>query len=148
MSSSGRRTMRLPGSALATAARRMALGTRRMRSSFASAVGRRKGAGLVLQPGPVPVGGHSTTINKTTTDLRRPYATSEAASYRLILDVGPGTRPWASTLPGNRDTRSVPIISIRMAYGGGDSIALCRLRARRLSRRRFRNWSWFRSSLA
>jgi penicillin amidase len=38
--------------------------------------------------GPVPVGGHSTTINKTTTDLRHPYATSEAASYRLILDVG------------------------------------------------------------
>ena len=38
--------------------------------------------------GPVPVGGNSTTINKTTVDLRRPYATSEAASYRLILDVG------------------------------------------------------------
>jgi penicillin amidase len=50
------------------------------------------GGGRVLDwffsRGPVPVSGHSTTINKTTTDLRRPYATSEAASYRLILDVG------------------------------------------------------------
>jgi penicillin amidase len=27
-------------------------------------------------------------VNKTTTDLRRPYATSEGASYRQILDVG------------------------------------------------------------
>jgi penicillin G amidase len=38
--------------------------------------------------GPVPVGGDSTTVNKTTVDLRRPYVTSEAASYRQILDVG------------------------------------------------------------
>jgi penicillin amidase len=38
--------------------------------------------------GPVPVGGDSTTVNKTTIDLRRPYATSEAASYRQILDIG------------------------------------------------------------
>jgi penicillin amidase len=38
--------------------------------------------------GPIPVGGDSMTVNKTTTDLRRPYATSEAASYRQILDVG------------------------------------------------------------
>jgi penicillin amidase len=38
--------------------------------------------------GPVPVGGDSMTVNKTTTDLRRPYATTEAASYRQILDVG------------------------------------------------------------
>ena len=38
--------------------------------------------------GPVPVGGDSTTVNKTTVDLRRPYGTSEAASYRQILDVG------------------------------------------------------------
>jgi penicillin amidase len=38
--------------------------------------------------GPVPVGGSSTTVNKTTTDLRRPYAASEAASYRQILDIG------------------------------------------------------------
>jgi penicillin amidase len=28
------------------------------------------------------------TVNKTTTNLRRPYETSDAASYRLILDVG------------------------------------------------------------
>jgi penicillin amidase len=38
--------------------------------------------------GPVPVGGDNTTVNKTTTNLRRPYETSEAASYRQILDVG------------------------------------------------------------
>jgi penicillin amidase len=38
--------------------------------------------------GPVAVNGDSTTVNKTTTDLRRPYATSEAASYRQILDIG------------------------------------------------------------
>jgi penicillin amidase len=47
--------------------------------------------------GPVPVGGDSTTINKTTTDLRRPYATSEAASYRQILDVG----EWDASLGVN-----------------------------------------------
>ena len=50
------------------------------------------GGGRVLDwffsRGPVPVGGDSTTVNKTTTDLRRPYATSEAASYRQILDIG------------------------------------------------------------
>ena len=38
--------------------------------------------------GPVPVAGDSMTVNKTTTNLRRPYETSEAASYRQILDVG------------------------------------------------------------
>ncbi len=38
--------------------------------------------------GPLPIAGDSMTVNKTTTDLRRPYATSEAASYRQILDVG------------------------------------------------------------
>ncbi len=38
--------------------------------------------------GPIPVSGDSMTINKTTTNLRRPYETSEAASYRQILDVG------------------------------------------------------------
>lgn len=47
--------------------------------------------------GPVPVGGHSTTVNKTTTDLRRPYGTSEAASYRLILDIG----AWDASLGVN-----------------------------------------------
>jgi penicillin amidase len=38
--------------------------------------------------GPVPVAGDSMTVNKTTTDLRRPFGTSEAASYRQILDIG------------------------------------------------------------
>jgi penicillin G amidase len=38
--------------------------------------------------GPVPVAGDNMTVNKTTTNLRRPYETSEAASYRQILDVG------------------------------------------------------------
>jgi penicillin amidase len=50
------------------------------------------GGGRVLDwffsRGPVPVGGDSTTVNKTTIDLRRPYGTSEAASYRQILDIG------------------------------------------------------------
>jgi penicillin amidase len=47
--------------------------------------------------GPVPVGGDSTTVNKTTVDLRRPYATSEAASYRQILDIG----AWDASLGVN-----------------------------------------------
>ncbi|MEO5741367.1 MAG: penicillin acylase family protein, partial [Vicinamibacterales bacterium] len=59
------------------------------------------GGGRVLDwffsRGPVPVGGNSTTINKTTTDLRRPYATSEAASYRQILDIG----AWDASLGVN-----------------------------------------------
>lgn len=38
--------------------------------------------------GPLPIAGDGMTVNKTTTDLRLPYATSEAASYRQILDVG------------------------------------------------------------
>ena len=38
--------------------------------------------------GPVPVGGNSMTVNKTTVGLRRPYATTDAASYRQILDIG------------------------------------------------------------
>jgi len=38
--------------------------------------------------GPLPIAGDGMTVNKTTIDLRRPYATSEAASYRQILDVG------------------------------------------------------------
>ena len=38
--------------------------------------------------GPVPVTGDTMTVNKTATNLRRPYATSDAASYRQILDVG------------------------------------------------------------
>jgi penicillin G amidase len=50
------------------------------------------GGGRVLDwlfsRGPVPVVGDNMTVNKTTTNLRRPYETSEAASYRQILDVG------------------------------------------------------------
>jgi penicillin G amidase len=38
--------------------------------------------------GPVPVAGDNMTVNKATTNLRRPFETSEAASYRQILDVG------------------------------------------------------------
>jgi len=38
--------------------------------------------------GPVPVAGDGMTVNKTATNLRHPYATSDAASYRQILDVG------------------------------------------------------------
>jgi penicillin amidase len=37
--------------------------------------------------GPVPVGGDGMTVNKTTTNLRRPYSTSEAASYRQVFDL-------------------------------------------------------------
>ncbi len=50
--------------------------------------------------GPVPVSGDSMTVNKTTTDLRRPYATSEAASYRQILDLGAWDRSLAVTTSG------------------------------------------------
>jgi len=50
------------------------------------------GGGMLLDwffsRGPVPVAGDNMTVNKTTTNLRRPYETSEAASYRQILDVG------------------------------------------------------------
>jgi len=50
------------------------------------------GGGRVLDwffsRGPVPVAGDSMTVNKTATNLRRPYETSEGASYRQILDVG------------------------------------------------------------
>jgi penicillin amidase len=52
--------------------------------------------------GPVPIGGNSTTVNKTTTDLRRPYATSEAASYRQILDIG----MWDASLAINTTGQS------------------------------------------
>jgi penicillin amidase len=47
--------------------------------------------------GPVPVAGDGMTVNKTTTNLRRPYETSEAASYRQILDVG----AWDQSLAVN-----------------------------------------------
>ncbi len=50
--------------------------------------------------GPVPVAGDSMTVNKTTTNARRPYETSEAASYRQILDVGAWDRSVAVNTTG------------------------------------------------
>jgi penicillin amidase len=38
--------------------------------------------------GPVPIAGDGDTVNKTMVNLREPYATTEMASYRQILDVG------------------------------------------------------------
>ena len=52
--------------------------------------------------GPVPVVGDSMTLNKTTTNLRRPYETSDAASYRQILDVG----AWDGSLAVNTTGQS------------------------------------------
>ena len=52
--------------------------------------------------GPVPVNGDGMTVNKTTTNLRRPYGTSEAASYRQILDVG----MWDASLAVNTTGQS------------------------------------------
>jgi penicillin amidase len=48
----------------------------------------------------VPVAGDSMTVNKTTTNLRRPFETSEAASYRQILDVGAWDRSLAINTTG------------------------------------------------
>ena len=42
------------------------------------------------------------TVNKTTTDLRRPYATTDAASYRQILDIG----AWDGSLGVNTTGQS------------------------------------------
>jgi penicillin amidase len=50
--------------------------------------------------GPFPIVGDGMTVNKTTTDLRRPFATSEAASYRQILDVGAWDRSIAVNTTG------------------------------------------------
>jgi penicillin G amidase len=52
--------------------------------------------------GPVPVNGDGMTVNKTTTNLRRPYGTSEAASYRQILDIG----MWDASLAVNTTGQS------------------------------------------
>jgi penicillin G amidase len=52
--------------------------------------------------GPVRVGGDGMTIDKTTTNLRRPYETSEGASYRQILDVG----AWDGSLAVNTTGQS------------------------------------------
>jgi penicillin G amidase len=55
---------------------------------------------LFFSRGPVPVAGNSMTVNKTTTNLRRPYETSEAASYRQIIDVGAWDRSVAVNTTG------------------------------------------------
>jgi len=64
------------------------------------------GGGRVLDwffsRGPVPVVGDNMTVNKTTTNLRRPYVTSDAASYRQILDVG----AWDQSLAVNTTGQS------------------------------------------
>jgi penicillin amidase len=62
------------------------------------------GGGRVLDwffsRGPIPVAGDGMTVNKTATNLRRPYETSEAASYRQILDVGAWDRSLAVNTAG------------------------------------------------
>jgi penicillin G amidase len=42
----------------------------------------------VFSRGPIPIAGDGDTVNKTMVSLREPYATTEMASYRQILDVG------------------------------------------------------------
>ena len=62
------------------------------------------GGGRVLDfffsRGPIPVVGDTMTVNKTTTNMRRRYETSEAASYRQILDVGAWDRSLAVNTTG------------------------------------------------
>jgi penicillin amidase len=62
------------------------------------------GGGRVLDwffsRGPFPIAGDSMTVNKTTVDLRQLYETSEAASYRQILDVGAWDRSMAVITTG------------------------------------------------
>ena len=93
-------------SALARAVRRAGRRGDGTRPTPSSSRIRCRAAGGVLDwffsRGPVPVGGDSMTVNKTTTDLRRPYATSEAASYRQILDVG----AWDASLGVNTTGQS------------------------------------------
>jgi penicillin G amidase len=64
------------------------------------------GGGRVLDwffsRGPVPLAGDGMTVNKTATNLRRPYGTSDAASYRQILDVG----SWDQSLAVNTTGQS------------------------------------------
>src|SRR4029077_2784937 len=50
--------------------------------------------------GPIAVAGDGMTVNKTATNLRRPYDTSEGASYRQILDVGAWDRSVAVNTTG------------------------------------------------
>ena len=42
----------------------------------------------IFSRGPIPMVGDTSTVNKTTINMRRRYETSEAASYRQILDIG------------------------------------------------------------
>jgi penicillin G amidase len=70
------------------------------------------GGGRVLDwffsRGPIPVAGDGMTVNKTTTNLRRPYETSEAASYRQILDVGAWDRSVAVNTTGQSGHAASP----------------------------------------
>jgi penicillin amidase len=50
--------------------------------------------------GPFPIAGDGMTVNKSTTNLRRPYATSDAPSYRQILDIGDWDRSLAVITTG------------------------------------------------
>ena len=98
---------------------------------FAPAVGGGRLLDWFFSRGPVPVAGDSMTVNKTTTNLRRPYETSEAASYRQILDVGAWDRSVAVNTTGQSGHPQARTISIRMGCGGRGAIAPCRSRARR-----------------
>jgi len=54
----------------------------------------------VFDRGPVEVGGDSSTVNKAAIDPRRPYAVTDLASYRLILDAGAWDRTRAVLTTG------------------------------------------------
>ena len=54
----------------------------------------------VFSRGPIPIAGDTSTVNKTTINMRRRYETSEAASYRQILDVGAWDRSLAVNTTG------------------------------------------------
>jgi penicillin G amidase len=64
------------------------------------------GGGRVLawffNRGPVPVGGDSYTVNKAAVDRRAPWAVTDIASYRQIIDVG----AWDHTLAVNTTGQS------------------------------------------
>ncbi len=70
------------------------------------------GGGRVLDwffsRGPVPLVGNGTTVSKTTTNLRRPYETSEGASYRQILDIGNWDASMAVNTTGQSGHPSSP----------------------------------------
>jgi len=70
------------------------------------------GGGRVLDwffsRGPFPLDGDGMTVNKTTTNLRRPYEISDAASYRQILDVGDWDRSVAVNTAGQSGHAASP----------------------------------------